>query len=102
MAVSVDIENLDLRFGTIEVLKNLNLSIDEGEFPMLPRSPGCGKSTPIDRKHPALSGDRRQRVAIGRVPVRDVDVFLLDEPLFLGNRASLFDVATKTGFSPTR
>ena len=29
----------------------------------------------------ALSGGQRQRVAIGRALVRDVDVFLFDEPL---------------------
>ena len=34
-----------------------------------------------DRKPAALSGGQRQRVAIGRALVRDVDVFLFDEPL---------------------
>ncbi|MGX5804222.1 ABC transporter ATP-binding protein [Bradyrhizobium sp. Arg314] len=33
------------------------------------------------RKPSALSGGQRQRVAIGRALVRDVDVFLFDEPL---------------------
>jgi multiple sugar transport system ATP-binding protein len=33
------------------------------------------------RKPTALSGGQRQRVAIGRALVRDVDVFLFDEPL---------------------
>ena len=33
------------------------------------------------RKPAALSGGQRQRVAIGRALVRDVDVFLFDEPL---------------------
>jgi multiple sugar transport system ATP-binding protein len=33
------------------------------------------------RKPMALSGGQRQRVAIGRALVRDVDVFLFDEPL---------------------
>ena len=35
----------------------------------------------LDRKPSALSGGQRQRVAIGRALVRDVDVFLFDEPL---------------------
>ena len=35
----------------------------------------------LDRKPPNLSGGQRQRVAIGRALVRDVDVFLFDEPL---------------------
>jgi len=35
----------------------------------------------LKRKPAALSGGQRQRVAIGRALVRDVDVFLFDEPL---------------------
>ena len=35
----------------------------------------------LERKPAALSGGQRQRVAIGRALVRDVDVFLFDEPL---------------------
>ncbi|MFZ5708871.1 MAG: ABC transporter ATP-binding protein [Pseudomonadota bacterium] len=35
----------------------------------------------LSRKPAALSGGQRQRVAIGRALVRDVDVFLFDEPL---------------------
>ena len=35
----------------------------------------------LDRKPSQLSGGQRQRVAIGRALVRDVDVFLFDEPL---------------------
>jgi len=159
---SVEIKNLDLSFGAVQVLKNLELNIHEGEFLVLLGSSGCGKSTllnciaglldvtggqiwikgknvtwaePSDRgigmvfqsyalypqmtvegnmsfglknakipkdeirqrvdraaevlqiepllkrKPSALSGGQRQRVAIGRALVRDVDVFLFDEPL---------------------
>ena len=159
---SVEIKNLDLRFGAVKVLQNLNLEIGKGEFLVLLGSSGCGKSTllnciaglldvsggqihindrnitwaePSDRgigmvfqsyalypqmtvegnlsfglknaklpkleiakrikhasevlqiepllkrKPAALSGGQRQRVAIGRALVRDVDVFLFDEPL---------------------
>jgi multiple sugar transport system ATP-binding protein len=40
------------------------------------------KIEPLLKRRPAqLSGGQRQRVAIGRALVRDVDVFLFDEPL---------------------
>ncbi len=44
-AVSVSVKDLDLRFGSLQVLKNLNLDIHEGEFLVLLGSSGCGKST---------------------------------------------------------
>jgi len=159
---SVEVRDLDLSFGSFEVLKGLNLEIPQGEFLVLLGSSGCGKSTLLNciaglleisdgqifiqgknvtwaqpsergigmvfqsyalypqmtvegnlsfglknqrmakteiekrvaraaeilqiepllkRKPAALSGGQRQRVAIGRALVRDVDVFLFDEPL---------------------
>ncbi len=159
---SVAIKDLCLNFGSVKVLKNLNIDIDEGEFLVLLGPSGCGKSTllnciaglldvsegqifikgknvtweepkdrgigmvfqsyalypqmsvegnlafglknarvpkdeiakriaraaevlqiePLLQRKPAqLSGGQRQRVAIGRALVRDVDVFLFDEPL---------------------
>ncbi len=162
MANSVSIRDLSLSFGSVTVLKDLNLDIRDGEFIVLLGSSGCGKSTllnciaglleptegqiiikdrnvtweepkdrgigmvfqsyalypqmtveknlsfglqvakvpkaeidkrvaraaeilqigPLLKRKPAeLSGGQRQRVAIGRALVRDVDVFLFDEPL---------------------
>jgi len=45
MTNSVEIKNLDLNFGSVKVLKQLNLDIAEGEFLVLLGSSGCGKST---------------------------------------------------------
>ncbi|MFD1252264.1 MULTISPECIES: ABC transporter ATP-binding protein [Devosia] len=162
MDYSIQVKNLKLDFGSVHVLKSLDLDVSEGEFIVLLGSSGCGKSTLLnciagllditdgqifikgknvtwaepsqrgigmvfqsyalypqmtvrgnlsfglqnarmpkdeiakrvkraseilqieallDRKPAALSGGQRQRVAIGRALVRDVDVFLFDEPL---------------------
>ena len=162
MVNSIEVKDLTLNFGSVSVLKNMNLDVAEGEFVVLLGPSGCGKSTLLnclagllditdgqiwikgknvtwsepsergigmvfqsyalypqmsvrgnlsfglknakvpqpeidnrlaraaqilqihpllDRKPPALSGGQRHRVAIGRALVRDVDVFLFDEPL---------------------
>jgi multiple sugar transport system ATP-binding protein len=159
---SIEIKDLSLNFGDVKVLKDLNLSVEKGEFLVLLGASGCGKSTLLNciaglleindgqifinnqnvtwyepsergigmvfqsyalypqmsvegnlsfslknaklskeeinarvkkaseilqiedllnRKPAALSGGQRQRVAIGRALVRDVEVFLFDEPL---------------------
>ncbi len=159
---SVSVKELSLDFGSVSVLKELNLDVEDGEFIVLLGPSGCGKSTLLnciaglldvsdgqiwikgknvtweepkdrgigmvfqsyalypqmsvkgnlsfglknaglprdeiekriartaeilqiepllDRKPSQLSGGQRQRVAIGRALVRDVDVFLFDEPL---------------------
>ncbi|MDR3483457.1 MAG: sn-glycerol-3-phosphate ABC transporter ATP-binding protein UgpC [Bradyrhizobium sp.] len=158
----IDIRDLGVAYGRLHVLKNLNLTVADGEFVVLLGPSGCGKSTLLnsiaglqevdsgqifigkknvtwkepsarglamvfqayalyprmtvyknlafalqvagvpraevdqrvrraaemlqiteflDRRPYALSGGQRQRVAIGRALVRDVDVFLFDEPL---------------------
>jgi multiple sugar transport system ATP-binding protein len=162
MSAKIDTRRLSVAFGNVVALKDLNLTIEEGEFLVLLGPSGCGKSTllnaiaglldlsggevwiggknvtwaepkdrglamvfqsyalypamdvygnlafalrvagmkkqdvearvaraadllaltPLLRRRPsALSGGQRQRVAIGRALVREVDVFLFDEPL---------------------
>jgi multiple sugar transport system ATP-binding protein len=159
---NVSVRNLDVAFGAVKVLGNLNIEVEPGEFLVLLGPSGCGKSTllnaiaglldvaggqvwiggrnvtweepkdrgigmvfqsyalyprmsvegnmsfglrmarvpkteiaarieraanllqikPLLKRRPVeLSGGQRQRVAIGRALVRDVDVFLFDEPL---------------------
>ena len=67
----------NLAFG----LKNAGLPKDEIAR-RIARAAEILQIQPLLKRRPsALSGGQRQRVAIGRALVRDVDVFLFDEPL---------------------
>jgi len=67
----------NLSFG----LKNARLPKDEIDRRVARAAEILQMENLLDRRPAALSGGQRQRVAIGRALVRDVDVFLFDEPL---------------------
>ena len=67
----------NLSFG----LKNKRIPADEIEKRVARAAEILQIEPLLNRKPAALSGGQRQRVAIGRALVRDVDVFLFDEPL---------------------
>jgi multiple sugar transport system ATP-binding protein len=41
----VSVRGLDVAFGNLKVLQNLNIDVEEGEFLVLLGPSGCGKST---------------------------------------------------------
>src|SRR5918994_2644058 len=67
----------NLTFG----LKNAGVANEEIERRVVRTADILQIQPLLERKPSQLSGGQRQRVAIGRALVRDVDVFLFDEPL---------------------
>ena len=45
MASILDVKNLYKNYGSTEVLKDINVSIEEGDFLVLVGPSGCGKSS---------------------------------------------------------
>jgi len=75
-------------YPQMTVKKNLSFGLQVAGFKKDEIEQRVGRASEIlqiepllDRKPANLSGGQRQRVAIGRALVRDVDVFLFDEPL---------------------
>ena len=75
-------------YPQMTVEKNLSFGLRVAGMPKdqiaarVARAAGILQIEPLLKRKPAeLSGGQRQRVAIGRALVRDVDVFLFDEPL---------------------
>lgn len=75
-------------YPQMTVEKNLSFGLQVAKVPReeidkrVKRAAGILQIEPLLKRKPAeLSGGQRQRVAIGRALVRDVDVFLFDEPL---------------------
>src|SRR5436309_14945585 len=42
---SLTIDNIQKRYGAVEILKGINIEVDDGEFLVLVGPSGCGKST---------------------------------------------------------
>ncbi|KQR71609.1 ABC transporter ATP-binding protein [Rhizobium sp. Leaf341] len=75
-------------YPRMSVRKNLSFGLRVAGLPKLEIEARVSRiaallhlDTLLDRRPAELSGGQRQRVAIGRALVREVDVFLFDEPL---------------------
>lgn len=68
---SLEIRNLVKRFSNVEVLKNINIDIDDGELLVLVGPSGCGKSTLLNIIA-GLESATEGEVSIDNRPVNDV------------------------------
>jgi ABC-type sugar transport system ATPase subunit len=68
MASSVELQNVSKRFGAVEVISDLSLTVEEGSFCALLGASGCGKSTLL-RMIAGLEGITEGRALIGGTDV---------------------------------
>ncbi|MCM1557414.1 MAG: ATP-binding cassette domain-containing protein [Anaeroplasma bactoclasticum] len=82
---SIKLEDESRTKNPIQLIKNANLKKKRlkalRDEKIRKVSEMLGLTEYLDRKPKNLSGGQRQRVALGREIVRDVDLFLMDEPL---------------------
>ena len=69
---SVEFQNVGIAFGATQVVRDLNLTIDDGEFVVLVGPSGCGKST-ILRSIAGLAEVSAGDLRIGDRRVNDTD-----------------------------
>ncbi len=67
----VVLQNISKKFGNKEVLKDINLEINDGEFVVLVGASGCGKSTLL-RMIAGLEEQTKGSIFIGETPVNGV------------------------------
>ena len=82
----VTIENLQVRFGSVVAIENLDFAVRRGEFVSLLGPSGCGKSTLLR----AIA--RLVPVASGKIVLRDPKLrigFMFQKPLLLPWRTAL-------------
>ena len=96
----IELTNISKSYGSVEVMRDINLAIDDGEFIVLVGPSGCGKSTllrMIAGLEPISGGDftvdgRR----MNEVPPRDRDMAMVFQSYALYPH---MDVARNMGFS---
>ena len=95
MPSSVDYRNVSKSFGEVEVIKKLNMAINEGEFVVLVGASGCGKSTLL-RMLAGLEditegdiyiGDRR----VNEVAPKDRDIAMVFQSYALYPHMNVYD-----------
>jgi multiple sugar transport system ATP-binding protein len=66
----IEIRNLEKFFGSVQVLKDINMTIEDGEFVVMLGESGCGKTTTL-RSIAGLESVTRGKILIGGEEVQD-------------------------------
>jgi ABC-type sugar transport system ATPase subunit len=86
MSAAVSLKNVDISYGPVDVVKNLDLDIKPGEFVVFVGPSGCGKSTTL-RLIAGLESSRSGDVEIGGRRVNDLDPAKRDVAMVFQNYA---------------
>lgn len=96
----IELQNISKAYGSVEVMRDVNLTIEDGEFIVLVGPSGCGKSTllrMIAGLEPITGGEFRINGArMNEVPPRDRDMAMVFQSYALYPH---MDVARNMGFS---
>ncbi|MEP4271217.1 MAG: sn-glycerol-3-phosphate ABC transporter ATP-binding protein UgpC [Roseibium sp.] len=96
----IELQNIAKNYGPVEVLRDINLEIEDGEFIVLVGPSGCGKSTllrMIAGLEPITDGEFRVDTRrMNEVPPRDRDMAMVFQSYALYPH---MDVARNMGFS---
>ncbi|MEA3537010.1 ABC transporter ATP-binding protein [Rhizobium sp. CC-YZS058] len=83
---AVSLQGIDISYGTVDVVRNLDLDIRSGEFVVFVGPSGCGKSTTL-RLIAGLEEGRSGKVSIGGRVVNDIDPAKRDVAMVFQNYA---------------
>ncbi len=83
---AVSLQGVDISYGSVDVVRNLDLDVKAGEFVVFVGPSGCGKSTTL-RLIAGLEEGRSGRVSIGGRVVNDVDPARRDVAMVFQNYA---------------
>ncbi|KNY17955.1 hypothetical protein AKG11_06555 [Shinella sp. SUS2] len=83
---AVSLEGIDISYGSVDVVRNLDLDIKSGEFVVFVGPSGCGKSTTL-RLIAGLEEGRSGNISIGGRVVNEVDPARRDVAMVFQNYA---------------
>ncbi len=83
---AVSLESIDISYGSVDVVRNLDLDIKSGEFVVFVGPSGCGKSTTL-RLIAGLEEGRSGKISIGGRVVNEVDPAKRDVAMVFQNYA---------------
>ncbi len=91
----IEFKNISKSFGTVDVLKDISLTVNDGEFVVLVGPSGCGKSTALriiaGLEAPTSGEVRIAGKVVNDIPARDRDIAMVFQSYALYPHMSVHD-----------